>query len=135
MTINKLIIASILVGNQEEALKYYCDKLGFEKKTDLAIPGTSERWLTIAPKNQKEIEILLRKPRADENELIILEMNQRIGRGSQWTFSTNDCQQTYNEMIENGVEFISPPAKSVFGIEAVFVDLYGNRFTLLEIPR
>ena len=134
MVINKLIITSILVENQEEALSFYCDKLGFEKRIDLPIPGTNERWLTIAPKHQKEIEILLRKPRAGENELVIQEMNQKIGKGSLWTFSTNDCHETYTELVSKGVEFISPPTKSIMGVEAVFLDLYGNRFTLLEIP-
>ena len=135
MAINKLIITSILVENQEEALKFYCGKLGFEKRIDLPIPGSNDRFLTIAPNNQKEIEILLRRPRAGENELVIQEMNQKIGKGSLWTFSTNDCQETYKTLLDKGVEFKMPPTKSINGMEAVFVDLYGNRFTLLEVPR
>ena len=81
MVINKLIVTSVLVTDQDEALEFYINKLGFEKRHDLPIPGLQgERWLTIAPKNQKEIEIRLRKPRAGENELVIKEMSQKIGR-------------------------------------------------------
>ncbi|MCY3413662.1 MAG: VOC family protein [Candidatus Heimdallarchaeota archaeon] len=135
MTINKLIVTSILVGNQDEALKFYTEKLGFEKRQDLAIPTTTERWLTVSPKNQKEIQFLLRKPRAGENELIIKEVQAKIGKGSLWTFSTNNCQETYEMLASLGVEFIYPPYKSLLGMEAIFADPFGNRFTLLEIPK
>lgn len=136
MVINKLIVTSILVRDQEEALDYYTKVLGFVKRNDFAIPGKKgERWLTVAPKNQKEIEILLRKPRAGENELVIKEIEQKIGKGSVSTFSTDDCQHAYQVLSKKGVSFISPPAKSINGVQAVFEDLYGNRFTLLEIPK
>ncbi len=135
MAINKLIITSVLVKDQDEALKFYIEKLGFEKNLDLPIPNTNERWLTISPKNQKEIQILLRKPRAGENELIIKEMNDKIGKGSLWTFSTDNCEETYHELASKGVNFVYPPFKSVAGTEAIFEDLYGNRFSLLEIPK
>lgn len=135
MTINKLIITSVLVRDQDEALEFYTDKLGFVVNLDLAIPHTSERWLTISPKNQKEIQILLRKPRAGENELIIKEMNDKIGKGSLWTFSTNNCEETYKNLVDKGVNFVYPPFRSVLGVEAIFEDPYGNKFSLLEIPK
>ena len=136
MPLNKLILTSIIVRDQDEALKFYTDTLGFIMKHDFMIPGgQGERWLTIAPLNQKELEIRLRKPRASENELILREMSRTIGRGSSWTFSTDDCVKTHEELSNKGVKFISRPSKSVNGVEAVFEDLDGNRFTILEVPK
>ena len=135
MSINKLIITSILVRDQDEALSFYIDKLGFVKKTDIPIPNKNERWVTIAPKNQKEMEIRLRKPHADENELVIKEMNSKVGKGTIWTLSTDNCMDTFNSLSKKGVKFLNAPSKTSFGLEAVFEDPYGNRFTLLEIPK
>ena len=94
--INKLILSTILVKDLDRALDFYCNKLGFIKKHD--IQRDKERWLTIAPKNQNEIEFLLRTPQANNNELIIKEMNQTIGRGTLFTFSTNDLESTYRDL-------------------------------------
>jgi catechol 2,3-dioxygenase-like lactoylglutathione lyase family enzyme len=134
--INKLILITVIVRDQEEALDFYCNKLGFEKKHDLPLPSRSredERWLTVAPKHQKELAIVLRKPHADDNELITSELDLQIGRGTLWTFSTTSMDSTYETLKANGVKFPVPPVKQAYGVEAVFEDLYGNRFALLEV--
>lgn len=68
--ITKLIRVTILVRDQDEALRWYPEKLGFEKKAD-KIFGQGFRWLTIAPKNQREVEIVLQKPDASCKEEIL----------------------------------------------------------------
>jgi predicted enzyme related to lactoylglutathione lyase len=127
---------TILVRDQEEALDFYCNKLGFEKRHDFPLPSVSiegDRWLTVAPKNQKEIAIVLRKPHADALELVTSELDLQIGRGTLWTFATSDCRAAYNKLKENGVKFHAPPTKQSYGLEAIFEDLYGNRFAILEV--
>lgn len=132
MPINKLILVSILVKDQDEALDFYEGKLGFEKKHDIPSHADS-RWLIVAPKNQKEMGIVLRKPHASDNELITTELDREIGRGSVWTFSTSNCKETYKELSNKGVKFIQKPGIGEYGTEAIFEDPYGNRFRLLEV--
>jgi predicted enzyme related to lactoylglutathione lyase len=129
--INKLILSTILVNNLDEALDFYCNKLGFVKKHDLQ--RKNERWLTIAPKNQREIEFVLRTPHANMHELVIKEMNKTIGKGTLFTFSTNDLDSTFQDLKKKGVNFIHEPIFTVEGKIAIFEDLDGNRFSLLEI--
>ena len=129
--INKLILSTILVRDLDRALDFYCNKLGFIKKHDLQ--RDKERWLTIAPKNQNEIEFVLRTPQANNNELIIKEMTQTIGRGTLFTFSTNNLDDTYIDLKNKGVIFVSEPSVQIEGKIAIFEDLDGNRFSLLEI--
>lgn len=129
--INKLILTTILVRDLDKALDFYCNKLGFIKKHDFQ--RDKERWLTIAPKNQNELEFVLRTPQANDNELIIREMNQTIGKGTMFTFSTNDLASTYLDFKNKGIKFISEPTNQIEGKMAIFEDLDGNRFSLLEI--
>ncbi len=134
LSINKLILVTVLVRDQDEALDFYCNMLGFEKRHDYPLPSSEdERWLTVTPKNQKEIAIVLRKPRVADNELITSELDLKIGRGALWTFSTTNCNETYEKLKSKGVKFTTPPLRQSFGLEAVFEDLYGNRFSILEV--
>ncbi|MHA2030898.1 MAG: VOC family protein [Candidatus Kariarchaeaceae archaeon] len=133
MTINKLILVTVLVRNQEKSLEFYTKNLGFEKRQDLVDKSTGFRWLSVAPVNQKELAILIRKPHANDHELLTSEFDSTIGKGTLWSFSTSDCQKTYDELKNNGVKFLSPPTRKDHGIEAIFEDLDGNRFNLLEV--
>ncbi|MHA2100862.1 MAG: VOC family protein, partial [Candidatus Kariarchaeaceae archaeon] len=118
MTINKLILVTVLVRNQEKSLEFYTKNLGFEKRQDLVDKSTGFRWLSVAPVNQKELAILIRKPHANDHELLTSEFDSTIGKGTLWSFSTSDCQKTYDELKNNGVKFLSPPTRKDHGIEA-----------------
>ena len=133
MTINKLILVNILVRDQNKSLEFYTKSLGLEKRQDLLDKKTGSRWLTVAPKNQKELAIVIRKPHADEFELLTSEFDATIGKGTLWSFSTSNCEKTYDELKKNGVKFLAPPTKRDHGIEAIFEDIDGNRFNLLEV--
>ena len=133
MTINKLILVNILVRDQGKSLEFYTKSLGFEKRQDLVDKKTGFRWLTVAPKNQKELAIVVRKPHADEFELLTSEFDATIGKGTLWSFSTSNCEKTYDDLKNKGVKFLSPPTKRDHGIEAIFEDIDGNRFNLLEV--
>src|SRR5437763_1147746 len=89
----------------------YTEKLGFEKRTDQTF-GPDWRWLTIAPKDQKELEITLMKPDATMvGEEKAKALTQQIGMAPPWSYSVDDCRKTYETLLANGVKFTSPPTE------------------------
>jgi uncharacterized glyoxalase superfamily protein PhnB len=132
--ITKLIRVTILVRDQDEALRWDTEKLGFEKKAD-QIFGQASRWLTIAPKNQREVQIVLQKPDAElQGRDFAKKLLERVGQGTTWVLETADCRNTFEELKNRGVKCISPLEERPWGVGALFEDLYGNPFCLLE-PR
>jgi len=132
--IEKMSHATIYVLNQDEALEFYRDKLGFEVRTDARMEGF--RWLTISPKDQPGFEIILMEPKAGMmfDEATAAQLRSMIEKGnlSAGVFDTPNCQVTYDELRAKGVEFLSPPAERPYGIEAVFKDNSGNWFSLTQ---
>lgn len=126
--LTKLTRVTILVKDQEEALRWYTGTLGFEKRADQVF-GPGIRWLTVAPKDQEEVEIVLVPADTPEKQA-------RIGsQAADHVFlvvQTDNCGQEYERLQSHGVKFLSPPAEQPWGVEAVFEDLYGNRMDLLE---
>ncbi len=132
--INKLAIVTLLVRDQDEALKFYTEKLGFDKRQDQAF-GPGMRWVTVAPKNQTEVEITLQQPNAMmHGEDGAREMLAMIGHQPTWSYRTDDCRKEYETLRARGVKFVQEPREEPYGIEAVFQDLYGNSASLLQ-PR
>ncbi len=132
--INKLAVVTLLVRDQDEALKFYTEKLGFDKRQDQAF-GPGMRWVTVAPKNQTEVEITLQQPNAAmHGEARAREMLAMIGRQPTWSYRTDDCRKEYETLRARGVKFVQEPHEQPYGIEAVFEDLYGNSASLLQ-PR
>lgn len=133
--ISKLSHATIWVLNQDEARDFYVNKLGFEVRTD-ATMDNGFRWLTVGPKEQKDLEIILMLVQPgfmmDEksaNQLKALVQGGFLGAGA---FETRDCRKTYDELKSRGVEFKAPPEEKFYGIEAVFKDNSGNWFSLTQ---
>ncbi|GAC1403161.1 MAG: VOC family protein [Ktedonobacteraceae bacterium] len=130
--ITKLNIISVVVKDMDEALQFYAEKLGFEKRTDQEF-GPGMRWLTVAPGDQKEIEIVFVLPnKAVHGAERARDLTAQIGKAPTWSFSVDDCQKTYETLSAKGVKFESLPTKQFYGIEAVCQDLYGNTFSLVE---
>jgi len=123
--LTKLAIVTILVRDQDEALQFYTEKLGLEKKDDMMFGG--ERWLTVAASQQKDLEIFLGK--ADSFGMNLMD---HVGLAPAWAFNTDDCHETYRTLSERGVKFASPPEEKPWGIQAVFEDLYGNKFSIVQ---
>jgi len=95
--ITKLVRVTILVSDQDEPLNWYIEKLGFEKKADTAF-GSGARWLTVAPKNQEELEIVLQKPNISlHGKKGARELMKRIGEGTTWVLETDDCRKEVKE--------------------------------------
>jgi predicted enzyme related to lactoylglutathione lyase len=126
--LTKLAVVTILVRDQDEALQFYTEKLGLEKMDDMEF-GQEGRWLTVCAPEQKDVQIFLQ--RADS---FGLELMEQVGRAPSWAFNTDNCQETYETLKARGVKFLSEPKKQPWGIQAVFEDLYGNKFSIVEEP-
>jgi catechol 2,3-dioxygenase-like lactoylglutathione lyase family enzyme len=127
--------ATVFVNNQDEALQFYRDKLGFEIRTDAKV-SEDFRWLTVGPKDQPDFEIVLMEPKpgmlmdeATATQLRSIMAKGVLGAG---VFNTDNCRATYDELKGRGVEFVSEPAERPYGIEAVFKDNSGNWFSLTQ---
>jgi catechol 2,3-dioxygenase-like lactoylglutathione lyase family enzyme len=133
--IRRLSHATIFVKDQNEALSFYRDKLGFQVHTD-AMVGEDFRWLTLNTKDDPNFEIILMEPKAgmlmdQETSTQLLQIMEKgvLGGG---VFNTDDCRATYEELKSKGVEFVAEPAERPYGIEAVFRDNSGNWFSLTQ---
>jgi len=133
--IKRMSHATIFVSNQEEALNFYRDKLGFAVHTDAMI-GEDFRFLTLNAKDQPDFEIILMEPKAGMlmDEATATQLRAIIDKGvlGAGAFHTDDCHATYQELKSRGVEFVSEPAERPYGIEAVFKDNSGNWFSLTQ---
>jgi predicted enzyme related to lactoylglutathione lyase len=124
--IKKMSHTTIYVTNQDEALKFYTEKLGFEVRTDAAMDG-GLRWLTLGLKMEPKAGMLM-------DEETTRQLRAIIGKGvlGAGVFDTDDCLATYEELKGRGVEFMGPPAERPYGIEALFKDNSGNWFSLTQ---
>lgn len=131
--ITRVARVTVLVSDQDEALRFYTEKLGFEKRADMPMGAT--RWLTVAPAGQRELEIVLQQPDpAFHGEDGARQMLERVGQSTTWVLATDDCQGDYERLSGLGVRFTSPPQRQMYGLEAVLLDLYGNSYSLLQQP-
>lgn len=133
--ISKLSHATVYVRDQKQALEIYTQKLGFEVRTDFPM-GDGFRWLTVGPKDQPDLEIILYQVGSggmmDEATLAHLKgllEKDLMGAG---VFETEDCQKTYEQLSSKGVEFLQTPQDRPYGVEAVFKDGCGNWFSLTQ---
>jgi catechol 2,3-dioxygenase-like lactoylglutathione lyase family enzyme len=131
--ITALSHTTIWVLDQDEALDFYTQKLGFELNTDATMDDF--RWLTVSPPGQPDYELVLSVPGApmmDEQsaeQVKALVAKGALGAGA---FETDDCRATYDELSARGVTFLSEPTERFYGIEATFRDNSGNWFSMTE---
>ena len=119
---------TVTVRDYDEALAFYVDKLGFEPLEDTDLGG-GKRWVRVRPAGSTGAAILL--ARAVSDEQLVSVGNQTGGRVFIF-LQTDDFWRDYNALVERGVAFVRPPAREPYGTVAVFEDLYGNRFDLIE---
>jgi predicted enzyme related to lactoylglutathione lyase len=122
----------LLVRDQQEALQWYTEKLGFEKRSDDPFPDSPEnRWITVAPAGQENMEIVLQPPAwgpGGDPEA----RAQMIGNQPGFVLITDDCRKECEELESKGVKIVDPPMEMPWGISALVADLYGNIHNLLE---
>lgn len=124
--------ATIFVRNQDDALEFYTEKLGFEKRIDASFDGF--RWLTVAPPGQTEVQMALIEPRKIYEAEHAKKFEELMAHGliCGGVVQTDDCQKTYEELKAKGVVFTKAPEERPFGIQATFLDNSNNWFSLTQ---
>jgi catechol 2,3-dioxygenase-like lactoylglutathione lyase family enzyme len=134
--ITKLSHVNVFVLDQDRAKKFYTEMLGFEVRMDTNMDGF--RWLTVGPKGQPDISVLLAKPAPpmfSEDDAAALRALIAKGAMAGGVIETDDCRGTYAELKKKGVTFLQEPAERPYGIEALLRDDSGNWFSLTERPK
>jgi catechol 2,3-dioxygenase-like lactoylglutathione lyase family enzyme len=121
---------SVVVRDYDEAIGFYVNTLGFELVEDTYIEAPDKRWVLVAPPGSTETKVLL--ARAVGAEQLSRIGNQTGGRVFLF-LHTDDFWRDFNAYKSKGVVFVREPSDESYGTVAVFVDLYGNRWDLLEL--
>ncbi len=128
MTIQRLMHITLLVDDYDRAINFYTQKLNFTLIED-TILTPSKRWVLIAPPGSGECCLLLAKADSEEQKSRI--GNQTGGRVFLF-LQTNDFRQDFENLKMKGVEIVREPSIEAYGTVAVFADLYGNLWDLIE---
>lgn len=120
---------AIVVRDYEEALDFYVGRLGFRVVEDKCQPEQNKRWVVIAPPGASGTSLLLARASNSGQEAFI--GNQAGGRVFLF-LQTDDFWRDYNRMVVAGVTFVRAPSEEPYGTVAVFEDLYGTRWDLLQ---
>ncbi|MEM6629341.1 MAG: VOC family protein [Bacteroidota bacterium] len=124
-------LVSLLVRDYDEAIHFYTEKMGFSLGEDTDL-GEGKRWVRITPTSQASFSILLAKAQGEAQKSRI--GNQTGGRVFLF-LQTQDFWQSYKEMEQKGVHFLEDPREENYGTVAVFEDLYGNKWDLLQLNK
>jgi len=122
-------MVAIVVRDYDEALRFYIDVLGFTLIEDTYIPAQDKRWVVVSPSASSGARVLL--ARASSPDQLTRVGNQTGGRVFLF-LHTDDFQRDHDRYRAKGVEFVREPVKEPFGMVAVFRDLYGNLWDLIE---
>jgi uncharacterized glyoxalase superfamily protein PhnB len=134
----KIANAQLWVHDQDEALAFYTEKLGFEVRSDVTLPEMGDfRWLTVSPPGQEDVSIVLMAipgPPVFEPETAeqIKDLMAK-GVGATVFLTTDDCRASYEELKDSGVEFVEPPEERPYGIDCGFRDPSGNHLRLTQV--
>ncbi len=125
-----IVHVALVVRDYDEAIAFYTQKLHFTLVEDTYQPEQDKRWVVVSPPGSIGTTMLLARASKPEQELFI--GNQAGGRVFLF-LNTDDFWRDYHEMVANGIRFIRPPKEADYGLVAVFEDLYGNRWDLLQL--
>jgi len=119
---------ALVVADYDESIAFYTQKLGFILIEDTILSET-KRWVLIAPAENTQCTILLAKASNDEQKQAI---GNQSGKRVFLFLYTDDFWRDHEAMTAKGVNFVRPPAKEEYGTVAVFEDLYGNLWDLIQ---
>jgi len=125
-----IVHVALVVRDYDQAIAFYCQKLHFKLIEDTYQPEQDKRWVVVAPPGSTGTHLLLARASTPEQEAFI--GNQTGGRVFLF-LSTDDFWRDYNEMRSKGVTFVREPKEAPYGTVAVFQDLYGNLWDLVEL--
>ena len=125
----RLGLVALVVRDYDEAIDFFVATLGFTLVEDSAVPAQAKRWVVVAPPGGGAAHLLLARASSPEQETRI--GNQTGGRVFLFLY-TDDFWRDYHAYTAKGVTFVRPPSDEPYGIVAVFLDLYGNRWDLVQ---
>jgi catechol 2,3-dioxygenase-like lactoylglutathione lyase family enzyme len=122
-------LVALVVRDYDEAIEFYVDKVGFRLLEDTYIPAQAKRWVVVAPPGNRGAQLLLAK--AADNKQTARVGNQTGGRVFLF-LHTDDFERDHKALQARGVEFVRAPKVESYGTVAVFRDLYGNMWDLIQ---
>jgi len=124
-----IVHIALIIDDYDKAIDFYTNKLHFTLIQDTYQPEQDKRWVVVAPPNSIGTTLLLARASKPEQEAFI--GNQSGGRVFLF-LSTDDFRRDYNDMVERGINFVRELKEADYGTVAVFEDLYGNLWDLIE---
>lgn len=124
-----LSLVAVVVEDYDAAIAFYVEKLGFELTQDTYQPEQDKRWVVVKPKGDGAAAILLARASNDRQEKFI---GDQAGGRVFLFLQTDDFDRDYAAYKSRGVEFVRPPKSAPYGTVAVFKDLYGNLWDLVQ---
>lgn len=125
-----IVHITLVVRDYDEAIKFYTEKLNFELIEDTYQPEQDKRWVVVAPNGSSGTTLLLARASKPEQEPFI--GNQTGGKVFLF-LNTDDFWRDYKDFVSKGIRFVREPKEADYGTVAVFEDLYGNLWDLLEL--
>jgi catechol 2,3-dioxygenase-like lactoylglutathione lyase family enzyme len=122
-------LTAVVVRDYDEAIDFYTNTLDFVLIDDSFVPEQNKRWVVVAPPGATESRVLLARAVGEEQSSRV--GNQTGGRVFLFLY-TDDFWRDYRAYVEKGVEFVREPKVEDYGTVAVFRDLYGNLWDLVE---
>lgn len=127
-----IVHIAIVVKDYDEAIEFYTKKLNFTLIEDTYQPKQDKRWVVVSPPGSSGTTLLLAQPSKPGQEAFI--GNQTGGRVFLF-LNSDDFWRDYNDMLAKGIKFVREPKKEDYGMVAVFEDLYGNLWDLLQLNK
>lgn len=127
-----IVHIALVVSDYDEAIDFYTNKLHFDLIEDTYQPEQDKRWVVVSPPGSVGTTILLAK--ASKPEQIPFTGNQAGGRVFLF-LGTDDFERDYSDMKDRGIEFVRDPKEQDYGKVAVFKDLYGNLWDLVQFHK
>lgn len=125
-----IVNIALVVKDYDEAIDFYVNKLGFELIEDTYQPEQDKRWVVVAPPNSHGTALLLARASTPEQQKFI---GDQAGGRVFLFLNTDDFWRDYERMKSIDIQFIREPQEQDYGTVAVFEDLYGNRWDLLQL--
>ncbi len=129
MTQQTITAVSLLVRDYDEAIAFYTQALGFTLLEDTALGGSGQRWVRVAPPGSQGTALLLAKAKGDAQ---LARVGDQTGGRVGLFLQTDDFWRDHAAMTARGVQFLEQPRVEPYATVAVFQDLYGNKWDLLQ---
>ena len=127
-----LLHVALVVRDYDEAIEFFCRTLHFVLVEDTYQPEQDKRWVVVAPPGSTGASILLARASTPEQEAFI---GDQTGGRVFLFLRTDDFWRDYNAMLTAGINFVRQPKREPYGTVAVFEDLYGNLWDLIELSK